>query len=373
MCSYFACRNAGIKFRYCVYCKLPVAKRNFAKRHRHWGKIAPGDLPRDVLDGTGGDDDLSTSDHGTTTTTERINGDHKLDGEGGDDDASDGSAVPRSTTRPTLPTSPCRWNPDELLGELMSRNVAEVQQERGPPEEPLSVDDVAKFVDGRKELWEGLLLRRPRSNSRGAMLAWIQDILRISDMEEILPPPPVQCKVVPPPSTASTTSGSDTSLNEIADCAKSEDAIIISESKSLKEKVEKENGTMTSSSDKSNVVTGSAIHETAVKTTTDEVSETKSKDGVESSSGTTTAEKEVSAVVVPEKPVTDRMKDENDDEKEDGEVEEDDDYDGDEIDAGGEEQEEDDDDHEDGEIADDASTSSEDSVDLRVSKKARTS
>jgi len=35
MCSYPACRQAGVKFRYCVHCKVPVAKRNFRNRHRH--------------------------------------------------------------------------------------------------------------------------------------------------------------------------------------------------------------------------------------------------------------------------------------------------------------------------------------------------
>jgi hypothetical protein len=30
-----ACRNAGVKFRYCSHCKAPVAKRNFRRRHNH--------------------------------------------------------------------------------------------------------------------------------------------------------------------------------------------------------------------------------------------------------------------------------------------------------------------------------------------------
>ena len=30
MCSYFACRNAGIKFRYCAHCKVPVGKYSAA-------------------------------------------------------------------------------------------------------------------------------------------------------------------------------------------------------------------------------------------------------------------------------------------------------------------------------------------------------
>jgi len=35
MCNYPACRQAGVKFRYCLHCKVPVAKRNFRNRHRH--------------------------------------------------------------------------------------------------------------------------------------------------------------------------------------------------------------------------------------------------------------------------------------------------------------------------------------------------
>ena len=35
LCSYPACRQAGVKFRYCLQCRVPVAKRNFRNRHRH--------------------------------------------------------------------------------------------------------------------------------------------------------------------------------------------------------------------------------------------------------------------------------------------------------------------------------------------------
>jgi len=35
VCSYPSCRQAGVKFRYCLHCKVPVAKRNFRNRHRH--------------------------------------------------------------------------------------------------------------------------------------------------------------------------------------------------------------------------------------------------------------------------------------------------------------------------------------------------
>ena len=54
ICSYFACRNAGVKFRYCSHCKVPVAKRNFRKRHRHGISV-----PKGVADD---DDDESNED-----------------------------------------------------------------------------------------------------------------------------------------------------------------------------------------------------------------------------------------------------------------------------------------------------------------------
>jgi len=35
LCSHIVCRAAGVKFRYCFYCKKPVTKQNFRSRHLH--------------------------------------------------------------------------------------------------------------------------------------------------------------------------------------------------------------------------------------------------------------------------------------------------------------------------------------------------
>ena len=48
ICSYDLCRNCGIKFRYCKFCKAPVAKRNFQKLHSHAeeaAKLATAESP----------------------------------------------------------------------------------------------------------------------------------------------------------------------------------------------------------------------------------------------------------------------------------------------------------------------------------------
>lgn len=35
VCSFPKCRNGGVKFRYCSVCRIPVAQRNFYRRHSH--------------------------------------------------------------------------------------------------------------------------------------------------------------------------------------------------------------------------------------------------------------------------------------------------------------------------------------------------
>lgn len=65
VCSYPACRQAGVKFRYCVDCKVPVAKRNFRNRHRHG-------VPGGSVSGDDGDDDDSSGEDDNKTETDPI-------------------------------------------------------------------------------------------------------------------------------------------------------------------------------------------------------------------------------------------------------------------------------------------------------------
>lgn len=342
MCSYFACRNAGIKFRYCVYCKLPVAKRNFAKRHRHWGKIAPSDLPKDILDGTSGDDDLSTSEQGTM---ERIEGDKH--GDNGDDERDASVATYKQVSPPA--DSPNQLISDELLGELMTRNVAEVQQEQTPPKEPLSEEALAGFIEERRKPWEELLLERPKLPHGSAMLAWVQEILRVSDMGEALPP----ATSVIVPATATDVFDSDHSPKQVADTQLK----VSTESKSIKDDWQQLDAMRSSE-------TGSPAPEASngeAVTLATQLSDNQAKGDGERTGG-----REVigeSAIVAENR--VDRGTDENDRGYDDDDDDENDcDDDDDKYDKG---------EKEDGEIPDDASTSSEDSVDLRSSKKARIS
>lgn len=59
ICSYPACRQAGVKFRYCIDCKVPVAKRNFRNRHRHG-------VPGGDEESVSGEDEDDTGDEDET-------------------------------------------------------------------------------------------------------------------------------------------------------------------------------------------------------------------------------------------------------------------------------------------------------------------
>ena len=331
MCSYFVCRNAGIKFRYCVYCKLPVAKRNFAKRHRHWGKIAPSDLPKDILDGTPGDDDLSTSEQGTI---EIIKGEKQ--GEQGDDERD--ASVASSTRGSAPPANSHQWSSDELLGELMARNAEELQQEQTTPLEPLSDDTLARFVKERQVAWQDLLLRRPKSPSSSAMLGWVQEILRVSDVGGGAPP---ANSVIPTVAASGSFVGKDP-VKDVVD-------------------------TKSNVSNESECLNGTEHQPDALRSSETCNAGSKKSNGHSVMVATQNADKQEKGkedvgepAVVTGTQVNDR-KVENDHEYDD-----DDDFDNEDDEYGDGEDEE-------GEIPDDASTSSEDSVDLRISKKAKTS
>lgn len=67
VCSFPACRQAGVKFRYCVDCKVPVAKRNFRNRHRHG--VPGGD------EGSISEDEGESGDEETTEGQDPAKGD----------------------------------------------------------------------------------------------------------------------------------------------------------------------------------------------------------------------------------------------------------------------------------------------------------
>jgi len=328
VCSYFACRNAGIKFRYCVYCKLPVAKRNFAKRHRHMGKIAACDLPRDFEESC--DDDLSTSEQGTATKGgAKAKGSPKPPMVSGKK-----TSVPASAVAPTVvaavsargpakaKSKPQRIDAKELLDYLSECNAKEVQEGDAPVKEPFSEQLLETLIKERKEAWDNLFLKRPKSNKdMSAIVAWVQDVLRVSDMEE---------------AAASLTPDASSQLKKTDSPRK--DVLAIS----AKEERKKEDD-----EDDDEKSDGVSLVKNNENITKDEPNQLKEKEIAEKNEKPKKEEEEQEDGEITEAEKEKRPNDDEDDDEEEGEVL---------VDGG-----------------DDGSTSSEDSVDLRASKKARMS
>ena len=150
ICSYYACRNAGIKFRYCSHCKIPVAKRNFRKRHNH-------DLMAPKVSGSGAGADLASGPGGVIVSAR-----------GGDTDEE--SAGASSSKKGTLGGLAGRSGlPAALSATITSTSTS------GKPIEA-----------ERCTRWAELLCDRPSTGDSNAMSAWLLDVLAVSDLEKPL-------------------------------------------------------------------------------------------------------------------------------------------------------------------------------------------
>jgi len=156
LCSYFGCRGAGIKFRYCIHCKLPVAKRNFAKRHRH-NKGGNGDK---ISASDDDDDDIDNEDDGTGTSgsTDTQN------------DQPTGMVVTATATASTSSHANL-WNSKELILRELLKSKKNSKKNNGSNKnnkeqtQQLTRDELSKLITDRQKTWSELLLQRPQSSS----------------------------------------------------------------------------------------------------------------------------------------------------------------------------------------------------------------
>lgn len=141
-----ACRNAGVKFRYCSHCKAPVAKRNFRRRHNH---------------GLTNEEDHSAHDDSEVEDTRVVGaGDERKMKEPQSKKIKTADVVPPGTNSSTR---------QELVNE-------------GP------VNEVDKLGQNRRLLWASLLEERPLTSDGESLSEWIDKVLLISDAEQPFPP-----------------------------------------------------------------------------------------------------------------------------------------------------------------------------------------
>jgi hypothetical protein len=247
----------------------------------------------------------------------------------------------KPTTKPEAPpaTKPIsakqRWGSQEVLDLLVAKKAKEVQKEDEPPKEPFPNKDLDKLIQKRQESWEALLLKRPRSlKNRDSMMAWVQEVLRVSDLEDI----------------ATSESSLPSSLSLFSPKPQKNTAA----KKVTDDNISNmDNGTSAQNGDTSN----KKISGEKRKLQSDKIDKSSTNTSEETSPKSKIVEEVEEEQDKAEQPKDDRPEadngltkagDDNDDEDED-----------------------DDDDEDEQGMAEDASTSSEDSVDLRVSKKPR--
>lgn len=200
ICSYFACRNAGVKFRYCSHCKVPVAKRNFRKRHKHGDNMGKDGGNDDDQSGTEED---GCSDEGespevpavpsqvttgrssssrkeaiptqvTTTTEERVSKKNRSE------ERSKKSHIPSQVTTSNNSSGkkdkkgPSSKNKGEGSSGVSGRDINSICMRAG--------DDRGKVIETRRKRWAYLLEKRPQTKDGEAMSAWLMQVLAVSDL-----------------------------------------------------------------------------------------------------------------------------------------------------------------------------------------------
>uniref|UniRef100_A0A7S4VU25 Uncharacterized protein n=1 Tax=Ditylum brightwellii TaxID=49249 RepID=A0A7S4VU25_9STRA len=247
ICSHCSCRNAGIKFRYCIKCMVPVAKQNFHRHHRHsctnianlsgeadgednysdeGSSVASGksstdnkqsnkghviSLSSSLLGGGVAPNPLSPVAAGSSTEmTKDLLGfgpnalpEHSLSSSdvtkqkdmskkaakasGLKNVISEGAAaLSPSSAVSQLFTSP-QCSEVSALPELSLSGI--VDNGKGGGEYfPTSCggDRHGSVLDGRKKRWSTLLVKRPATGDSTAMSAWLLEVMIVSDLDKPL-------------------------------------------------------------------------------------------------------------------------------------------------------------------------------------------
>ena len=154
-CSNEACRNSGRRFRYCSICKIPVAFRNFGKRHSH-GILQPPSLieSKVLVPPTGIQQSSQPVHHLQDTSSGTVRTDEK--NAAGDQDTSStlhniGGSIPNTI-----------W-----VGETDDQSLQDLGL-------------VKIYATPREVRWLALLRDRPADHESGAIEFWLEDIMQVS-------------------------------------------------------------------------------------------------------------------------------------------------------------------------------------------------
>ena len=182
ICSFSACRNRGVKFLYCSFCKDAVSKLNFRNRHNHPETKAA----EDAKEREKSSDGANISD--SNGRADGVNNNQEEQRQGLMNPPTAAFISGSSSNNPTGSSS----NPSEGSRSGSSSDPPEINgnNKRPASSHPSTAclrSKWAKLDPSRTEAWDFLLVNRPEGNDAEGMNAWIQKVMAVSDSKRPVP------------------------------------------------------------------------------------------------------------------------------------------------------------------------------------------
>lgn len=184
VCSFPECRNSGVKFCFCTYCNIPVAKRNFRIRHNHCDYAPPAPTVAEALAAAGSTLTLPlperSNDHARSTRssiqfdlpTSPLQRKKLKESDGAKKQSNASNSVKESETHDSK-------NGNDIAVE---RNSAASQDGGSSGDIPSNTDE-SGITPERMAAWDQLLDRRPRQLDSAEMATWLASVMAISSVD----------------------------------------------------------------------------------------------------------------------------------------------------------------------------------------------
>ena len=218
VCSFPSCRSAGAKFRYCLHCKVPVAKRNFRNRHKH-GNIgdkkkaaiqSPSDTPNEAPQAKKEEEDMpQEEDYAVGHADDDDEGEDQHQSDEGnkhdeDDDEEEEELKPSSKTTIEVPDKPQPAQKDETT-EIQNNNQASNMKEEERPqctdssEAKATVEINSSHDANQVQKWVSLLESKPDPSDKHAMAVWMLNLMNATENPASAAAAAVQVEPTPAP------------------------------------------------------------------------------------------------------------------------------------------------------------------------------
>ena len=174
LCSFPSCRSAGAKFRYCLHCKVPVAKRNFRNRHKH-GNLGGFDKKKSASSGN-----LKTPEAERTPEAAKSGEEAKM---------------------PEVPTMDGGEKPAAVDGAESSESKPEAKADAAKSDEAAASANGTVSISstqdaGKVQEWVQLMENKPDPSDKQAMAVWMMSLMNATGGDGGAAPPAAAVEAV---------------------------------------------------------------------------------------------------------------------------------------------------------------------------------